>query len=89
MSDDNKPLFREIDAQEAADADAGSTGEGVVVPGAAAGPLGGNALSGQMGATGIVGMPLAGPEIAGAAHAPGEDQDGDSVIEDDETGQKR
>ncbi len=86
MSD--KPLFRDADEQEAALGGSGTTGEGVVVPGAAAGALSGNALSGQMGTTGIMGVPAAGPEVAGAAHAPREDLDGDNVIEDTETGRR-
>jgi len=86
MSD--KPLFRDSDELEAANPVSGNTGEGVVVPGAAAGPLAGNALSGALGTTGIMGVPAIGPELAGAAHTPKEDRDGDTVIEDSETGQR-
>ena len=90
MSD--KPLFQNTDEQEEAYAgddagelprNPGETGEGVVVPGAAfAGPLG--AVPGQapMGGTGA---PVAGPEVAGAAHVPREDRDDDGVLEDSET----
>ena len=91
MSD--KPLFQNTDEQEAAYAgdrptDGGETGEGVILPGAAAaGPLTGGAIAGNMGTgqSGMTGVPAAGPEIAGAAHVPREDRDDDGVLEDPET----
>ncbi len=88
MSD--KPLFQNSDEQEAAYAgdrddlpkNPGETGEGVVLPGAAfAGPLG--AVPGQA-PIGGTGAPVAGPEIAGAAHVPQDDVDDDGVLEDEE-----
>ena len=91
MSD--RPLFQNADEQEAAyagnprgtEVEEGATTEGVVVPGAAAGFSGG-AISGQMATSGgMMGVPAAGAEIAGAAHVPTEDRDDDGVVEDEET----
>ena len=92
MSDE--PLFQNTDEQEAAytgraapgTPEAAETGEGVVLPGAAAaGPISGGAISGSMGTTGTAGaIPAAGPEVAGAYHTPEEDRDDDSVLEDGE-----
>ena len=88
MSD--RPLFQNSDEQEAAYAgdrgdlprNPGETGEGVVLPGAAfAGPLSADPGQAPMGGTGA---PVAGPEVAGAAHVPGEDRDDDGVLEDEE-----